>query len=367
VGTDIASFIGRHDVKTMFENHTREQIDLGKTLADQLKSGGGSAMAALRDAVDALINRDEGWKAAHRERMDGAARTTRSGSDLTATEKVALGERQGWLLAKAGNSQGAFQTTQALIDGLDLHATQRAELLYRMGAYINAFDPARALEMYRAAFRLNSNFPRPLQLPDRRYSHSHTQAVNVRDYLQSFTNANAAIARLEELKARLTFAGRPDTVEGALLELGEVLGATASRPERETGRGPDVLWIFDDVVFCIEAKSQKVSKVHKSDAEQLLLSVEWCRTNCEVQNIRLIPVFATDIPIADRSEDISFGPAALSSAAIGSLLDKLHAVVTAVTFDGPLFSDPVAIERHLIQLKLRGADIADALPGVAAA
>jgi len=55
-----------------------------------------------------------------------------------------------------------------------------------------------------------------------------------------------------------------------------MLGLTSSRPEKETKRGPDVLWLIADHAFCIEAKSGKDAPISKADAEQLLLSRQWC-------------------------------------------------------------------------------------------
>jgi hypothetical protein len=42
------------------------------------------------------------------------------------------------------------------------------------------------------------------------------QATNMRDYLQPFTSANAAVSKLEEIRATLAYSGDAETVESGL-------------------------------------------------------------------------------------------------------------------------------------------------------
>jgi hypothetical protein len=364
VGTDIASFIGRRDVKDLFESHTREQIELGKDLAEQLKKDGRAPMEAIRYAIDALLRRDEQWKTAHRDRMEGVTKTARSAAGMTVGEHAALAEREAWELAKARNYQGATSTLQRLVDMPDLHPIQRAELLYRMASYANWFDPAAALAMYRSAFQINPQFPRPVQLPDRRYSKVRQQVVNVRDALQVFSSANAAISRLEEVRAKLAYAGGAEIVEQGLFELGEILGAEASRPEKETGRGPDVLWLFDEVVLCIEAKNEKHRPIFKSDAAQLILSTDWCRKYCDLGTSDLVSVFATNVPVADRTEDMSFGPRCLTEEDLSAIAERVRGLINGLAFHGPLFGDSAQLQEKLQEFGLRGRDLAQGLAAV---
>ncbi|MDS0850643.1 DEAD/DEAH box helicase family protein [Burkholderia cenocepacia] len=351
VGHDVAALIGRKDVKDLLEANSREQIELGKELAEALKQEG-NAGVAVRSALDALLSRDEGWKEAHRERIAGARRVVREPGRLTINEEIAEGERDAWIKAKARNHQGSMAALQNQIDKVGLHPRQKSELLYRQATYANGIDSSKALEIFRVAFQINSDFPRPVELADKKYTKVDQQGVLLSNILSSYSSANAAIARVEELRARLAYSGDAERVEQALADLGEILGSAASRPEKETGRGPDVLWRFDNLTFCIEAKNEKTSKIFKADAEQLLLSKQWCKDQLNVNADEVVAIFASNSRKFDRVEDSTFGPLFLTEADVLAIADRLKAMLSTMSFDGPLFNDKAKIAQLLAEHKL---------------
>jgi hypothetical protein len=358
VGSELASFIGRKDVKESLEAHTREQIELGRDLAEQLKEQTGTSTNAIRLAIDTLVSRDPGWKEAHRLRMADVERSGRLEGGLTAIERAALAERQAWIEAKARNHQRAVAILQEARRDSAIHPLQKAELMFRAAGYLHRVDPAQAAGLYQSAFQENSALPRPMEIADRKYTRIKQQAVNMREYLQQFAGVNAALARLEEIRATLAYAGDAETVERGLKDLGEMLGATSSRPERETGRGPDVLWLFDSNGFCIEAKNEKSRPIFKSDAEQLVFSMKWCEANLDLAPEAIVPVFATDVLDAERAEDLSFGPKFMLEANVQDIISRIRTVLTGLTYDGPLFTDMKVLDQRLTESKARGADLA---------
>lgn len=189
-------------------------------------------------------------------------------------------------------------------------------------------------------------------MPSRKYMKATEQVVNMRDRFSAFTSASAAIAEIEGLKARLSYGHSADNVESALQELGALLGASSSRPEKETNRGPDVLWQFPDLTFCIEAKSEKTAPIYKEDAKQLLLSTDWCHQVAGISKDEIASVFATNSSKADRPEDIAFGPYVLNEHLAVRLADDLKKIVAALTFDGPLFSNTPKILTSITEQKL---------------
>jgi hypothetical protein len=265
-------------------------------------------------------------------------------------------------MAKAQNFQAAVARLREASNAPQLHPVQKAELLYWVAFYLQQFDAAAASDAYKAVFALNTRFPRPGKVVDRKFSRVTDQAVAVCTSFSAFISPNAAIARLDEVKAKLTFGNQAETVEQGLAELGALLGAASSRPEKETGRGPDVLWLFDDSGACIEAKSEKTAAIHKSDAAQLVLSSEWCKEALAAGTPTPRPIFATNVTSADRSEDIAFGPSILTEKALMDLVEGLRKLVLSLTFDGPLFTDAPTVGKKLNELNLTGRQIVNALP-----
>lgn len=356
VGTDIAAFIGRKNVAGLLEERTRRQVELGQELAHLPDHAGKSIGMVIQDLAQALLDRNEGWRHAHKTRVAVTDKQIRDMA-LTPHEAGALAMREAWSMAKAKNPQGAVARLRDAATTDHLHPIQKAELLYWIAAYQHQFDPGQAAEVYKAVFGLNTKFPRPLQTPDKRFARMTDQAVALCNIFGVFGSTNAALARVEEVKAKLAFANEAEIVERGLHELGELLGATSSRPEKETGRGPDVLWLFDDCAACIEAKSEKTMPIHKSDAAQLLLSNTWCNEQLVAGTPKPTPIFATNVTSADRPEDIVFEPRLMPEVVLMDIVDRLRRVLMSLTYDGPLFTDPGIVAAKLREQGITGAAI----------
>lgn len=360
VGSDIAAFIGRKSVQAIFEDRTRLQVDLGRDLAQ--RAGRGRPIApVIAEMAEALLSRNEGWKDSHRARVKVEGRQPRP-TALTAFEAAALAMREAWNLAKAQNFQAAVARLRDASNAQELHRIQKAELLYCVAGYLHYFDPAAAADAYKAVFSMNSKFPRPEKVADRKFSRLTDQAVAICGIFSNFTSANAAIARLDEVKSKISFGNPAETVEQGLQELGELAGATSTRPEKETGRGPDVLWLFDDCGLCVEAKSEKTAPIHKSDAAQLALSMKWCEEALASGTPSPVATFATNVASADRAEDVSFGPRLLNEQSLMEIVEGLRKLVLSLTFDGPLFTDPATVGKKLNELGISGRAILARLP-----
>jgi len=351
VGYDLASFIGRKAVKDFLEPVTLKQIEIGKNIAEQL-AGAGKSLDGIEFAVKLLLSRDPGWKEGHREAMAAIAKEGRPSGQTTENEKVADFECRAWLAAKSRKIQDAQELLRKGIEITDNSPFTQAELFYRMAGYLHFLDAGQALRVHHSAYKLNSELPRPVELPSKRYLKATEQVVNIRNYFSAFATASAAIAELEGLKAKLSYGHSADAVESALQELGVLLGANSSRPEKETNRGPDVLWQFPELTFCIEAKSEKTAPIYKDDAKQLLLSTEWCKNEVDVEKDKLVSVFATNSTDVDRPEDVVFGPLVLNESVAVQLVDDLKKIVAAMSFDGPLFSNTARIAELIGQVKL---------------
>lgn len=356
VGVDIAAFIGRKNVANLLEERTLRQVELGQELARLPDHAGKSIGVVIQDLAQALLERNDGWRNAHKVRVAVTDKQVRS-MELTPYEAGALAMREAWNMAKAKNSQGAVACLRDVTNASLLHPIQRAELLYWVAVYQQQFDPGQAADVYKAVFGLNTKFSRPLQTPDKRFARMTTQSVALCSVFGVFGTSNAALARVEEVKVKLAFANEAETVERGLHELGELLGATSSRPEKETGRGPDVLWLFDDCGACIEAKSEKTAPIHKSDAAQLLLSATWCDEQLVAGTPKPMPIFATNVTSADRFDDIAFGPRLMSENTLIDIVDRLRKVLMSLTYNGPLFTDPGTVAAKLREQGITGAAI----------
>jgi hypothetical protein len=351
VGNDLASFIGRKAVKDFLEPPTLKQIEIGKSISEQL-AGAGASLEGISHAIKQLLSRDASWKEGHREAMALVAKSSRTPGVITENEQIADAERKAWLAVKGRKLDSAIQILSDAINLAKDSPYTRAELFYRMATYFNFVDGGKALTVHHSAYELNPDLPRPVQMPNKKYVKATAQVTNFLSQFSDFTSVKAAISHIEELKVQLSYGHQSEAVEAALQRLGEIVGANASRPERETNRGPDILWQFPDISFCIEAKSEKTAPIYKDDAKQLLLSTEWCRQEAGLKEEEIVSVFATNSFEFDRKEDVSFGPLVLSETTAVGIAEDVKRVLSALSFDGPLFSDAAKVAALIGEAKL---------------
>ena len=104
------------------------------------------------------------------------------------------------------------------------------------------------------------------------------QAVKIFELLK--VKAHKMSSFLEEIDKGLADIASTNKVEQALKELGTVLGLESSRPDHETGSGPDVLWRYSSskAGAAIEAKSDKKASskyTKKGDIGQFYDHIAW--------------------------------------------------------------------------------------------
>ncbi len=95
----------------------------------------------------------------------------------------------------------------------------------------------------------------------------------------------------------LRFGGDSDRFEGAIQHLGEALGYSAERPDKEWGEGPDDLWcLHDNEYLLIECKNRvdlNRDEIAKGESGQMNNSCAWFRKNygdTTVHNRLIFPV-----------------------------------------------------------------------------
>jgi Helicase C-terminal domain/Type III restriction enzyme, res subunit len=192
-----------------------------------------------------------------------------------------------------------------------------------------AGDAETARRLYRQAHTGERNIPPPR--PDSGAAIAENisrQIVGASYQFEVAANSKVQAPRsLERDLEPLKGAGTSAQTEEGLRALGQYLGFESSRPEKEHGTGPDVLWIFpDSSALCIEVKSGKgeSSVYRKDDLGQLSDHVQWVKNNFSVGNI--IPAFVgPEVPVSDTANP----PAGVKVAALEKFQTVGEAVITA--------------------------------------
>ncbi|WP_181068020.1 helicase C-terminal domain-containing protein [Rathayibacter sp. AY1A7] len=251
---------------------TRAQYDLSMQFASR---GRGQSMSYFEGAVNAFLARDTDWVRASKQALEAV--TYEHADSVPAAARA---ERDSFALALASRFVEAKELLAGALTEVD--SATRGWLKQRAATYLNATDPAAARELQRSA-RIDNNFI--LKIP---HETATTRVTAVGDQAAAsvgYMTAEFATARtLEVAVEALLLDLVPSTThnshkqfEAALQRLGRLLGFASSRPDQETGIGPDNLWaIGNDRYWVIECKSEAtVDEVSRKYLEQLSHSTDW--------------------------------------------------------------------------------------------
>ena len=144
-----------------------------------------------------------------------------------------------------------------------------------------AGDVEGAYGLYRRAHALSSNIPRLGRQHEPAAVDVKQQIVNVARQMQLGEPQGLKLRvppRMQQNLSLLNGSGSVPQTEEALRCLGQYLGLESTRPDKEHGTGPDVLWMSDEgfaLVMEVKTDKEKSSSYQKSDLGQLRDHVQW--------------------------------------------------------------------------------------------
>ena len=350
VGRDLGGFIGQTATLDLLSSATKQQLQMSREISKQVGKES-DLISAIRGTIMQSLTRDPTWRRYYAQYLS-VSNDGRTPPLVDNLKRYAAAERRALAKALSRDFVGASREINEAVNESQSDAPTCAVLSERMARYTYLFDKATAHDIQRKAYGKDHCVSRPISTVPTRIARASAQAEKLSEWLRQYSIANAAIADLETLKNRVMFGNAPKAVEGALYDLGRCLGAEASRPENETGRGPDVLWRFPSRIFVIEAKSDNSTSLHKSDAEQLHLSVAWFNETYQESN-NVTAVIASNTRAMDRKIDFAFGAHCLTEDALFELIARLKSLVTSAVIEGGLFTgSPENIQGHIVRHKL---------------
>ncbi|MBI3466403.1 MAG: hypothetical protein HY000_25605 [Planctomycetes bacterium] len=301
---------------------TRAQLKLAVDLA-KLAMEEDEPEKAFMSMVQQCLSRDSGWKDFYRENVREVEHPP-AASDGRESLAMATALRDSFLSAIGKNPRAAAVQLERALDLTLRDQEDRAPFLQVVANYTHDFDAGKAIEIQRSAYDMDHTLFCPPTAAKRPRVHSGSDlGAVILGWFRQFENPNGAIAAVQDLRARLSYDADPKVVEHALLELAPLLGAEGSRPEEELGEGPDDLWLWSDFSILIEAKNGNQERLHKKDAGQLLLSLQWFKRAYPTRSAPL-PLVIAKKANADRLSDFPNGTRVLTPVGMRSLLEKVE-------------------------------------------
>lgn len=282
------SLVDAADLKH-FTPATRAQIQLIQTIAEQIR---GEGLEPVRDAISMVLDRNAAWKGLSSGATAGVAYDSAGHVSV-----VAEARRRAWDLAAAGDPGAAARTLRDALAAVD--TVERGWRLEEVAAYLHELDPAAAQSTIKAAKQANRSTLMPtIALAAKSVRGNAEQASAASEYLASHY-ADGTILQLgvQSMLDDLAFEPsqeRVEAAEAAMRSLGLHLGFAATRPEKDTTKGPDGCWgLTPTANAVIELKtgtSRTDTDIIKSESDQLAGAVAW---NAEVNESQTcVPVLA---------------------------------------------------------------------------
>jgi tetratricopeptide (TPR) repeat protein len=268
----------------------QKQIDLGDAVSIEAKS-----VDDLNMAADQCLARDEGWINTYDEFMANAEPELSDVDEDLLTRLAQSEAKFAEMMWHRDYHQAAKILSTTLEDAFSLSINTGAwHCLWLGSAYLYSGDEESAKEMFARAHGSQRNIPAyPRKTEQIQGEDIPNQIVAVEQQIKINADSTVALPKgLHTDLVHLNGTGSSSQTEEALRALGQYLGLQASRPDKEYGTGPDVLWVQDGLpALCIEAKTDKTptSRYQKKEVGQLTDHVQWVKDNLNIQDV--IPIF----------------------------------------------------------------------------
>jgi len=239
----------------------------------------GKPLAELGAVIDQCLTKETGWVTISRGALAGVTY-----SSATSITNIAVAQRKAFDTAEVRRPREAHDLIQSVVAKTD-EPRQRGWLKQQGAAYLHAADAVQAQRLQVSAQTDNRALLKPRAgVEYERLNGTSDQSTRAATFLaDTYGNELAFQLGLQAIIDDLAPDPSPAAVEKfeqAVGDLGEHLGFETQRPERDTGRGPDVLWKIGELTFLvIECKSGVETEfIAKNDAAQLSGSIDWFRS-----------------------------------------------------------------------------------------
>ncbi len=278
----------------------QKQIQIGEAVSKRA-----SGTQELIEAADACLNRDSKWIRTYSNNMRDFPQSTGT-TDFDKALEIAIAEAKfGDALWNRDYQHAIIILSNILDNSFEFSQFTGAWLSLWLGyAYELSGDDDSARHLYRRSHGAQQNIP---SIAPSAVSISKSTPRQVQKATQQMQISGSGSVRLPKSISRdlvaLKGLASSGQVEEALRSLGQYLGLDSTRPDKEYGTGPDVLWIDDEGrAICMEAKTDKKESVeyHKREVSQLHDHIQWTNDNHQVSKVH--PIFVGDpLPAAEKA------------------------------------------------------------------
>jgi replicative superfamily II helicase len=272
-GYDLLSWVVRPQNAKFLTRISRAQLKIGAEISQAIEG-----VEDFKDSMLSCLNREENWMKYHAETL--AELTEEDDVNIDQLE-IADIERKAFQLWRDGYfTKASKKITQYCENAVDLDNETKGWLL-QLAARIcfNGDNRDLAQDLQKQAFAKSRNLFRPLtKFVYSKLSPPSNQSKTIINSLRQYGFRRGFLAAFEDTVSHLVPEASSNQFEQGMADLGTILGFVTERPEKIYGKGPDVLWLFNDKkALVIEVKSRKNlnNPLTKENHGQLLVAENW--------------------------------------------------------------------------------------------
>jgi hypothetical protein len=352
LGGKLTQRLHQPEAEGMFSSATRAQINLGKSVAEQVR---GKSLDDLRPILDLCLNQDDKWTQASRNAVVNAPPI---GDGHLDQNQVKL--REAFDAIRVGRHDIAIDKAQSALSNTT-EIKVKGYLKQQLAEYTNYTNPAKAQELQLAALGDNSRLLKPIAGATYKKLTAPVigQAESATNFMNRFLEGNDLIIGVNGLLDDLEWGEEgSNRFEAAMQECGKFLGFGSQRPEANVGRGPDNLWALGGHQYLvIECKSGATSapRISKADTNQLNGSIVWFNDKYD-QTAVMTPIIVHPKTSFDNAASPHPNIRIIQASGLRKLRDAIRAYSISLATSGK-FKDAREVERQLQHYKLSAAEI----------
>lgn len=301
IGSDIVKFMRSTTTKKYFTIQTQKQIEIGfeiAKMASEEQTSDESAMVQVISLIKQMLSRDEGWKEYYIDEMNSIQEIE---SESRIYDQL-LEEAEIEKFYSMEEYEKATDKMQRFIDDNTKTLSDLCEkgwYLQQLARYYYPISKEKSINLQKAAFKCNSQLMKPKTgIEYKKVSFIHQNRMNkIKDYLNKYDDYNELLLAINETLDNLSFGIEANKFEGALKEVGDLLGFVSQRPDTEIRKGPDNLWCGTDNEYtffeCKSEVEETRGEISKHEAGQMNNHCAWFEKeygkNVKVNRYLLIP------------------------------------------------------------------------------
>lgn len=346
----LTQLIARRDIADRLSPATRAQLVLSRRVASDL---GGTTIDKLVDVIRQVVDGDQAFRELSRDALVGVT------YGPATISPVAAHLRRAYDAAVAGRIESAAKAADEAVKSAVEKGDHRLAgwLGETLATYLHPLDAVRAQGALSTAAERNPAVLRPVGgLNYKRVKPSAAQSQQASKTLQTrYAGSGDLRLGFDAVLADLAWDNeRTKETEAAIADLARHLGIVAQRPERDFGRGSDVLWALSPDTFAvIEVKSgASGNMIWKKDINQLAGSVNWCKEEYGSQ-VAVLPTIMHPKATIERTGTPPLGTRVLTPEKLEKLKARVRSYASALAATDS-YRDPTSVEEQLRQHKLIG-------------